>query len=234
MADNPHEGHRKRLKNELLQLDFPEEAPDHKILEMLLFYGIPRRDTNPIAHALLDKFGSLAGVFEADPQYLFEVEGMTQNSVCLIKIILPIVRKSYLQKYEEGYKFSNIDEYGEQLVKRFFGHNKEMFIISCFDNKGALISTKTVAKGDTDNVSVSVKTIVKIVLHCNPTTVIVAHNHVDSPAVPSKADIEMTQNLKFILQQINIRLLDHIIVSGNDYVSMRQSGDFTHLFDYTL
>ena len=88
MDKNPHTGHRKRLRHELLQQDFPDSVPSHKVLEALLFYGIPQCDTNGIAHELLEKFGSLNGVFEADPNSLFEVKGMTEKAVTLIKIIL--------------------------------------------------------------------------------------------------------------------------------------------------
>lgn len=226
MADNPHNGHRKRLKKELLEQDFPESTPPHKILEALLFYGIPRKDTNLIAHDLLKTFGSLSAVFQANPHDLLQIKGMTENSVTLIKMIMPIARKVYIDEFKGNFRFNNIDDYGEYIVKRFFGYNKEVFIISSLDSCGKLLGDDIIAIGDVDNVTLSVKSIVRAVLQRNPTAVIISHNHVDSPAVPSLADINMTQSLKFTLEQINVKLLDHIIVSGNDYVSIKQSANY--------
>ncbi len=230
MADNLHEGHRKRLKKELLEQGFSEATPPHKILEVVLFYGVPRKDTNPLAHELIDKFGSLAGVFEADPHDLMQVKGITENAVTLIKMFMPVARRVYMEKYKKGYKFNSIEECGEHLVKRFFGYNEEAFIVSSFDSAGCFICDDIIGIGDADSVSISVKNIVRTVIQRNPTTIIISHNHINSPAMPSIADLEMTQSLKYTLEQINVRLLDHIIVSGNDYVSMKQSANYSHIF----
>ena len=99
-----------------------------------------------------------------------------------------------------------------------------------FDVGGRLVCDEIVAIGDTDNVTVSVKNVVRVVLRKNPTTVIVSHNHVSGPAVPSISDLKMTQSLKYTLEQINVNLYDHIIVSGDDYVSVRQSSDYINMF----
>ena len=229
MSDNLHEGHRKRLREEMIKLDFPEAAPPHKILEILLFYGIPRKDTNPIAHTLLKKFGSVSAVLEADPQDLYEVKGMTQNAVALIKTVLPIARIANNEMDKGGYRFDDMDQFGEHLVRRFHGHNKEIFILSGFDKNGKHFFDEIIANGDTENVTVSVKNIVKVVIRRNPVSVVVSHNHVDGPALPSVADIRMTESLKYTLEQISVRLVDHIIVAGDDYVSIRQSADYKRL-----
>lgn len=230
VSDNLHNGHRKRLKEELLNLDFPEAAPPHQILETLLFYGIPRKDTNLIAHALIERFGSLSAVFEADPHDLFEVSGMTHNAVSLIKMVLPIARLINTEKEKGKFRFTDMDQCGEYLVKKYFGHSKELFIITGFNREGNHIFDEIVAVGDSENVAVSVKNIVKVVIRRNPSSVVISHNHVNSPAVPSLSDIQMTQSLKFTLDQINVRLIDHLIISGDDYVSIRQSSDYKHIF----
>lgn len=230
MDKNPHKGHRKRLIHELLEQDFPDSMPSHKVLEALLFYGIPQKDTNDMAHTLLEKFGSLNGVFEADPNSLFEVKGMTERAVALIKMILPINRRIQTEKYKKRYQFASIEEYGDFIAKCFMGYNNEILMISSFDNSGNLIENDVISEGHAASVSLSVKKIVKKVLTRNPTSVIIAHNHIGHSAVPSFADIEMTQSLKYTLEQIEIRLVDHIIVSGTDYVSLAQSGDYNQIF----
>ena len=230
MDKNPHEGHRKRLVHELLEQDFPDSVPSHKVLEALLFYGIPRKDTNGIAHDLLEKFGSLNGVFEADPNSLYEIGGMTERAVTLIKMILPLSRRIHTAEYKKHYRFNSIDEYGNYITKCFMGYNNEVFMISSFDNKGELIENDIISDGHTASVSLSVKKIVKKVLPRNPTSVIISHNHIGQSAVPSFADIQMTQSLKYTLEQIEIKLIDHIIVSGNDYVSLAQSSEYNQIF----
>ena len=230
MDKNPHKGHRKRLIHELLEQDFPDSMPSHKVLEALLFYGIPQKDTNDMAHTLLEKFGSLNGVFEADPNSLFEVKGMTERAVTLIKMILPLSRRIHAEEYKKHYRFKSIDEYGNYLTNCFMGYNNEVFMISSFDNKGELIENDIISDGHTASVSLSVKKIVKKVLPRNPTSVIISHNHVGQSAVPSFADIQMTQSLKYTLEQIEIKLVDHIIVSGNDYVSLAQSSEYNQIF----
>ncbi len=230
MADNLHNGHRKRLRQELLQQDFPDSVPSHKVLEALLFYGVPQKDTNEIAHELLKKFGSLAAVFEADTQSLFEVKGMTERAVTLIKIVIPLSRRIQTEKYTKNYRFDSIDEFGNYITKCFTGYNSEVFIISSFDANGNLIENDVITEGYADNIPLPVKKIVKIIFARNPSSVIVSHNHLTSNALPSFADIQMTQSLKYTLEQIEVKLVDHIIVASNDYISMAQSIDYGMLF----
>ncbi len=230
MSENLHEGHRKRLRHELLEQDFPDSVPSHKVLEALLFYGIPRGDTNGIAHELLAKFGSLLGVFEAEPNSLFEVKGMTEKAVTLIKMILPIARRIHTEKVIPNYRFSSIEEYGDYVTERFLGYTNEVLMISSFDNKGNLLENDIISDGHATSVSLSVKKIIKKILPRNPSSVIIVHNHIGHSAVPSFADIEMTQSLKYTLEQLEIKLIDHIIVSGTDYVSLAQSGDYNQIF----
>lgn len=230
MDKNSHEGHRKRLLHELLEQDFHDSVPSHKVLEALLFYGIPRKDTNAIAHSLLEKFGSLNGVFDADPNSLFEVNGMTERAVTLIKMILPLNRRMQNEKYPKHYRFKSIEEYGDYITKCFMGYNNERLIISTFDNAGNLIENDIISEGHPTSISLSVKKIVKSMLARNPASVIIAHNHIGYSAVPSFADIEMTQSLKYTLEQIEINLVDHIIVSGSDYISLAQSNEYSQIF----
>ena len=230
MAENIHEGHRKRLKRELLEQDFPDSIPSHKVLETLLFYGIPRKDTNPIAHELLQKFGTLRGVIEADPSDLFEVNGMTENAVTLIKLVVPIARRYETEcKLMSKSRFTSIDQIGAFLTKKHMGYGVETFAVSTFKDNGELLSCDILSKGDMSSVPLTAKTIVQYVIKHKAPSAVISHSHVNHAAVPSRADIELTISVKNILSQIGVKLLDHIIVADDDYVSFRQSSQYASI-----
>lgn len=230
MAENSHTGHRKRLRQELTQQDFHESIPDYKILEALLFYGIPQKDTNQLAHLLINTFGSLGAVLEADAYDLFQVKGMTERAVTLIKMILPLSRRYHSEKYKVKHQFRSVEEIGDFLKAKHFGYNKEVFMVTTFTDEGCMIACDIINKGDANSVSLSVKAVVQAVLKHNAPCVIISHNHISKSALPSKNDIQTTKTLFYTLKQMNIRLLDHIIISENDYVSMAQSEEHRSLF----
>ena len=233
MADkkeNIHAGHRERMRKEVIKQNNFDALEDHRILELLLFYGIPRKDTNPIAHKLINKFGSLTGVFDADIAELVKVEGMTENAATLIKTIMPIARRYQEDKFKKGYLFKNIDEIGTFLIKRYMGFKNEIFAITCLDAGGKLLGFDTINEGNADSVGITLREIAAIVLKYNASCVIVSHNHTNGNALPSKEDVEMTIALKTALAQLSTRLIDHIIVAGNDYVSLAQSREYASIF----
>ena len=121
---NPHDGHRERVRKEFLENGFSESTPPHKILELLLFYGIPRKDTNEIAHRLLDHFGSLAAIFEASPKDLMKVEGMGESSAVLINMLLPLFRIYESSKAVKGKQFHNMDQICDFIMKKYIGFNQ--------------------------------------------------------------------------------------------------------------
>lgn len=227
MAENLHAGHRKRMKREALEQDFPESMPSHKILEMLLFYGIPRKDTNPIAHALLENFGTLRGVIEADPSDLFAVSGMTENAVTLIKLIMPIARRYEAEaKIGTSKRFVSIDDIGNFLVKKHMGYGVETFAVTAFKENGEIISCDILSKGDMTSVPIATKSLVQHVLKSKAPCVIISHNHTHGNAMPSRDDLELTMSLNNVLANIGVRLLDHIIIADNDFVSIAQSDNY--------
>lgn len=232
MAESSHAGHRKRLRKELIEQDFPESVPDHKILEALLFYGVPVKDTNLLAHRLIDTFGSLSAVFDADANDLFQVNGMTEKAVTLIKMILPLSRRYNLEKQSDGLKFSNLEAVGDFLKEKHSGYGQEIFVVTTFGADGAMIASDIINKGDAGNVTVSVKSVIQTVLKRNAPNVVISHNHLTKNALPSKKDIDTTKILGFTLAQMNIKLIDHMIFSKDDYISMKQSDEYKALFYY--
>ncbi len=228
--ENPHKGHRQRMREEVMRQNNFDALADHRLLEFLLFGAIPRKDTNEIAHNLLKEFGSIAGVLDAEVHDLAAVNGMTQNAAILIKTVLPLARRYKNNKYKEGCVFKNIDEAGDFLVQKHLGYKNETFAITCLDAAGKFLACEVVNEGVADSVEITFREVAACVLKHNAQWVILSHNHNVNNALPSDADIKTTIELKKSLAQLDIRLLDHIIVSGNDYISMRQSAQFTSIF----
>ncbi len=228
--DNIHAGHRQRMRREMLEQQSFDKIGDHRILEVLLFYGIPRRDTNPIAHELLNKFGSLTGVLDAEIEELKSVKGMTENAAMLIKTIMPLARRYQHDKYKAGYQFENIDDTGSFLISKYLGRKNEAFAITSLDNNGKLLGFDIIRDGTPDTVEINMREVAKTVIKRNATCVIVSHNHIAANALPSKEDIKTTVLLRQTLENLGTTLLDHIIIAGDDYVSMRQSGDYSAIF----
>ncbi len=228
--ENIHAGHRQRMRRELIEQDGFDRIEPHRILEVLLFYGIPRKDTNPIAHELLLKFGSLAGVMDADIESLMKVKGMTENAAALIKIIMPLARRYKDEKFKIGHKFDSCNEMGDFLVSKYIARKNECFAITSLDNEGGLLGFDIISEGIPDAVSVDFRDVASTVLRRNASCVIISHNHITKNALPSQEDIATTLSLKNSLESISVRLLDHVIIAGDDYISMRQSENYSIIF----
>ena len=231
MEENVHSGHRERVRREFLKNGFDEDTPPHKIMEMLLFYSIPRKDTNEIAHELVSRFGSIAGIIDAPVEELVKVNGVNTNTAALIKLIMPVARRYMFDKKRNTHKYSNIDEVGNYLLSRYIGYSKEVFSITSFSGSGSILGFDILSEGDVSEVSISTRTVIEAVLKRQAVCAIIAHNHPDGVAVPSDNDIAVTENIKNALAHINVRLLDHLIIADGDYVSMAQSRLYKHIFE---
>lgn len=231
MEENVHSGHRERVRKEFLKNGFDEDTPPHKIMEMLLFYSIPRKDTNEIAHELVSRFGSIAGIIDAPVDELVKVNGVNTNTAALIKLIMPVARRYMFDKKRSTHKYTNIDEVGNYLLSRYMGYSKEVFSITSFSGSGSILGFDILSEGDVSEVSISTRTVIEAVLKRQAVCAIIAHNHPDGVAVPSDNDIAVTENIKNALAHINVRLLDHLIIADGDYVSMAQSRLYKHIFE---
>lgn len=230
MSYNPHKDHRKRVRDEFLENGFNQETSEHKMLEFLLFYSIPRKDTNELAHLLIDTFGSLEAVLEAPVDQLLKVEGVGENTAALIKLILPIASRYTVRKMGNTKQFTSIDQLGEFLIAKYIGFTKETFAITSLNAKGKFLGFDILSVGDATSVELSVRRVLETVIKRNPACVVMSHNHPAGSAVPSRDDIRLTANISDTLENINVKLLDHIIVCNNDYVSMAQSKEFNYIF----
>lgn len=220
-----HEGHRIRLKNRFLEEGL-DGFEDHQILELLLFYAIPRRDTNEIAHSLIEKYGSLSGVLEADPRDLANTSGLSENSALLLSLIPSLARVYNKDRWGIRPILNSTAKAGEYVLTLFAGRPYEVFYLICLDAQLHVISSALVHEGTIDQAPVYPRLIVETALRHKAHSVILAHNHPGGSAFPSPQDVEVTQKIRSALEGISISVLDHIIAAEEKYVSCSEKGLF--------
>ena len=218
-----HDGHRQRLKERFLRSGL-DSFTDVQVLELALFYCIPRKDTNPIAHALLEHFGSLSQVLEASVEELQNVPGIGENTATYLTMLPQIGRFYLVDRSQREVILPTIDKCGAYLVPYFFGRSTEAVFLLCLDAKCKVLCCREVGQGSVNSAGISVRKIVEIALGTNATTVVLAHNHPSGLALPSAEDIQTTRRVAAALRAVEVHLADHIVVADGDYVSMVQSG----------
>lgn len=225
-----HKGHRERLKNRFIAEGLDNFEP-HAILEMILFYSVPRRDTNPIAHRLLDYFGgSLIRVFDAPIEELCKVEGVGMNTATLIKLFPEVCRRYLMEMRETGDIIKTSKDAAKCFIPMFIGRTNEMVAIICIDAKGKILFCNTIFEGTVNAAAVSIRRFVEVAVRYAATDIIMAHNHPSGLAIPSEDDIVVTKKVADALKTVNINLLDHIIVSGSDWVSLAATPTVNSIF----
>ena len=228
MSQSIHTGHRQRMKERFLSEGL-DNFTDIQVLELALFYCIPQKDTNPIAHALLDHFGSLSQVLEASPAELQKVDGIGKNTATFLHLITQIGRYYLVDRVQRVEILSTIEACGRYLVPRFFGRKVETVFLLCLDAKCKVLCCKEVGEGSVNSAGISVRRIVETALGANATSVVLAHNHPCGMALPSPEDIQTTRRVAAALNTVEIILADHIVVADDDFISMRESGVFAEL-----
>ena len=223
MSESIHKGHRQRLKNRFLT-----EGLDHfteiQVLELVLFYAIPRKDTNPIAHALLDHFGSLAQVLDAAPEELAKVPGMGDSAAAYLHLLTQVARYYLVNRSTQNKVLPTLEDCANYLVPFFHGRRVETVFLLCLDAKCKVLCCKEVGEGSVNSAGISTRRIVETALGANASVVVLAHNHPSGIAIPSGEDVQTTKRIAAALQSVEIQLADHIVVADADYVSMAQSG----------
>ena len=222
-APGIHDGHRRRVKDEFLANGL-NGMPDHRVLELLLYYAIPRGDVNPLAHALIDRFGSLAGVFNAGPEQLMAVEGVGSSTAVFIGLVKAVEARYHQVNGSFDGQMISIWHFRELLLPLFFGQRNELVYLVCMDGKNKLLVTKKLGEGIADTVQIATRKVLETALACNATRVALAHNHVSGVALWSSADLDTTLRLRAVLREAGIELVDHFIIADDDMVSMAESG----------
>lgn len=215
----PHDGHRQRLKTEFLAR--PDSFPDHKLLELLFFYANPRSDTNPLAHELIDRFGSLAGVLDAPPEELCKVKGMGKHGAVLLKTVKELSGRYLTARTRVDDIARNSRDYYQLLRPYFFGARNELL---CMDGKHKVLGIRRLGEGNVNAVAITTRLITEAALALNAAAVVLAHNHVSGIAFPSEDDIATTRSLAPFLAKLGVELVDHLIFVDDDMVSLRDSG----------
>ena len=219
-----HDGHRKRMRERFRKDGLDGFAP-HEVLELLLFYGRARGDVNPLAHRLLDAFGTLKGVLEARPEQLMTVEGVGEETATLISLMLPMFRRYSACVCEERKRISNRSEAAEYCKAVLAGWRTEHFYVICLNAAGQVLGQRLIAEGSLTEVAAYPRLVVETALNYNAHSVVLCHNHPSGNPQPSRDDIASTEGLEKVLGALHITLLDHIIVAGDQTYSMVHHGD---------
>lgn len=217
-----HKDHRQRVKNRFLKEGLDNFDELH-VLELLLFYCIPRKDTNPIAHRLLDYFGSLNKVLQASPDELKKVEGVSEGAATFLSLITQVGRYYQVKTAEANDVLDTLEACGKYLLPHFVGRDKETVFLLCLDAKRKVLCCRKIGEGSVNSANVPIRRVVEIALGANASTVVLAHNHPSGLAVPSADDVQTTYKVAAALDAVDIVLADHVIVCDDDYVSLAQS-----------
>jgi DNA repair protein RadC len=225
---NLHEGHRTRLRERAIEHGL-DSFNEHQILELLLSFYLPRVDTNPIAHRLLLEFGSLGAVLEAKTADLIKIDGMGEKAATFLHLIPHILKAYKKSKMAEGHTLQNprqvFDYLGE--VVQYVPH--EEFYVICLNGKSKVLHTKLLSKGTNNQVELNLQQITKLALQLNASGIILVHNHPSGSSEPSIEDIALTKKVYLALSLNGVCMMDHLIISKDDYYSFNKQGYF-HIF----
>lgn len=216
-----HEGHRQRMFAHL-----KEDAAglmDHELLEILLFYAIPRKNTNPLAHTLIASFGSLEGVMNASYDKLLEVDGIGEGAATYLSALSTLFSRLN-SKEKEIPKVFNVRSFSEFLGSRFVGCTEEAVEIYCLDQGHRVRFTKRFTSFMPDKVTIPPDEVGHLVATQRPHSLVVAHNHPSAPSTPSAADDRFTAQMQILCMIHGATLDDHIIVGTDEPFSYFLSG----------
>ena len=216
---NFHTGHRARMKQRYLEQGI-DSMEDHEVLEMLLYFALPQRDTNELAHRLLSEFGSLANVLEADVFALQQVNGVGSNTSFLLNFIPKLAARYQSDRWRELPSLTDSDELTEYIKTLFIGRSLETLFMVCLNAKGQVKNAVKLGEGTVGEVVVYTPKVVEAALQNKCRYVILAHNHPGGVLEISREDVDMTRTCNNALHTVGVKLLDHVIVCGNQTISL--------------
>jgi DNA repair protein RadC len=218
-----HLGHRERLRAKLLTAG-PEALADYELLELLLFFAVLRQDTKPIARALVERFGSFANVLAAPPAELREVKGVGDAAVAVIKAAQAAALRLLRAEVREMPVLNNWDRLTGYLTAAMARERIEQFRVLYLDTRNRLIADEAQARGTVNHTPVYPREVVKRALELGATALILVHNHPSGDPTPSRADMEMTAEVKTAAGVLGIVLHDHLIIGNGRQLSFRREG----------
>lgn len=219
-----HEKHRERLKAKFLEFG-ADGLERHELVELLLFYAIPRQNTNELAHRLVNEYGRLSDILEADFESLVSVNGISGHSATLFKVVLACVNRYMKEQNDVANAMltpQNIDKYIKNL---FYGHTNEVAYVLLLDKDCVVRKVKKLSTGTVNAAPIYPREVVKLAVNEKYPYLMLAHNHPNGNAMPSPDDLKITKTIEIALEFVEVRLIDHIIVSGDKVVSIASNYD---------
>ena len=221
--NSTHEGHRQRLKERFRGYGL-DNFNDVNALELLLFYAAPRRDTNVLAHALLERFGSFSAVMEADEHELLSVPGVGESVVTFLRLIPAVSRRYMLDKTPGTEPIDSAAAAGRYFVPLFMYEKEETVYALLLDARKCPIRCEVLSRGTVDAAEIQTRRLAELALQYHASAVILSHNHPSGLAMPSAEDESTTAHIARALDILGVELSDHVIVAGFEHVSMREAG----------
>ncbi len=219
---NVHSGHRERVKRKYLDHGLDVFEP-HEALELMLFYVVPYKDTNALAHMLLSKFGSISAILDAPFDVLTEA-GLTENQATFLKLLPDCARLYISDKHDNADKIINFSTIASYITSKFIGRVEENMLLLLMDTKQKELFCGIISKGNINSTAIPVRKIVDLSMRYDATCAVIAHNHPSGFAIPSQEDLVTTKNIHDALSLVGVNLLDHYIVADGECVSLLQSG----------
>lgn len=220
-----HSGHRSRMKERFLN-EGAKNFREHELLELLLYYSIPRKDTNETAHILLNRFGSLSEVFKGDFNQLSSVDGLGENSAFLINLIAELKRKIDIDELTKETYLDSTEAIKKYVSSYLMGRANEILYAVCLNSEYKVVSVIKLSEGNEDMVITHPRKIIEAAILHKAHFVVLAHNHPGGISYPSNDDIVSTRKIADILKSIDITLLDHIVVGVGDIISLKSMNIF--------
>lgn len=220
-----HAKHRERLKEKFLEYGL-DGLEDHELVELLLFYAIPRQNTNEIAHRLINEYGRLSDILEADTENLMRIKGISKHSALLFKLILASLNK-YMNEQNDIVNAmltpKNIDKYIKNL---FYGHTNEVAYALLMDKDCVVKKVKKLSQGTVNAAPLYPREVVRLAVNERYPYMLLAHNHPNGSAMPSQNDFKITKTIELALNFVDVRLVDHVIVSGDEVISLAKNYNY--------
>lgn len=228
---NPHKGHRNRLREKVMKNGI-ELLAEHEVMELILFYSIAQKNTNGIAHKLIEEFGNVAGVLDAPAERLSKIDGISSTTVFVLKSI-PQIASLYMQeKTEKNSPYINSAETAYRiLAPKYIGETNEVAMGLFLDTAGKLLGVEELAKGTVNGAHISSRKVVEYCVKYNATQVILCHNHPSGNCEPSIDDFMASKNVNNALKYLDSRLVDHIIIAGDKFSSMKGMPQYKRAFE---
>jgi len=221
-STGPH-GHRARMREKLLARG-PDALADYELLEMLLYFAMPKGDTKPLAKALINRYGSFAAVLAAPQRALLDTRGLGEHSVAALKLVHAAALRMARAEVMEQPLLNTWDRLIDYLTAAMAREKTEVFRVLFLDSKNRLIADEAQARGTVNHTPVYPREVVKRALELHATALILVHNHPSGDPTPSRSDIEMTRMVKDAASVLSVTLHDHLIIGNGRWLSFRAEG----------